>query len=160
MRLVHLVRDPRAVTFSRSRRDRIEAPRPARTAILWNARNLAAETYWRGQPSYLRIRYEDFATRPRETVARILAHAGEREPEPPVAPDGTVTLGENHIISGNRSRHRRGETTISLREEWQHGLPESHRAVVTALTLPLLLKYGYPLAPRRQVGANLAAERA
>ena len=81
LRVVHLVRDARAVAFSWKRLkaapDRLGHPfmrqrTPAQTAVLWATGNLGAELLCRRAPDrYLRLRYEDFIARPQDSLDRI-----------------------------------------------------------------------------------------
>jgi hypothetical protein len=78
--VIHLTRDSRGVAYSWSRRrvrpeiaDRVALMpllSPSAVAREWNRVNLLLE--WRKPPQYLRLRYEDFAVAPRETVDAIV----------------------------------------------------------------------------------------
>jgi hypothetical protein len=46
-------------------------------------------------------------------------------------------------VSGNPSRFRTGKIELQLDEEWKVKMRGADKNVVTALTAPLLLKYGY-----------------
>ncbi|RMF96611.1 MAG: sulfotransferase family protein [Gammaproteobacteria bacterium] len=163
---LHLLRDPRAVAWSWSRRrasgeaDDDYLPRYSafKCALYWNAFNLFALAF-RKRPGvrYLRLRYEDFARAPRASVERILREFG-------CAPDGldwegprSLEVQPQHSISGNPSRFRTGTVTIRADEEWRNRLPAARRRLVTTLCAPLLPVFGYPL---RHVTAPLAAEAA
>ncbi len=86
---VHLVRDPRAVVWSMSKKIKrqVEAgvqrelnPKPSLyTALRWMIVNLAAELLMlrAGRGRALRVRYEDFVANPGETLHRILSLLGE-----------------------------------------------------------------------------------
>ena len=82
---------------------------------------------------------------PREGLERILAHADE-----PVTPesfeflgDGYVDLGCDHTVAGNPMRFHQGRLDLRLDQAWTTKLPERDRKVVTAITWPLQLRYGY-----------------
>jgi hypothetical protein len=149
--VVHLVRDSRAVTYSWMRSKfqpdiDIFMPRysPAYSALLWNATNLAVESLWRDSPErYMRLRYEDFIARPKGSVAHMLELVGESNPELPFVDDHRVDLGVNHTVSGNPGRFKTGVIELRPDEEWRAKIKRPHRKIVTALTFPLLLKYGY-----------------
>lgn len=155
---VHLVRDPRAVTYSNMRR-RTSQPDPSepvemalwsprQSALRWTRFNLAAEAVRRRHreaPS-MRLRYEDLIGEPRKTVARILELAGEPRSPAHFVDDVTVRLGGNHTVWGNPSRFRTGEMTLRLDDEWTSKLGSRDRLVCTMLAFPLLAAYGYPLA--------------
>jgi hypothetical protein len=86
------------------------------------------------------LRYEDFATKPREAVARVLAFLGEDGVLPFVEED-TVVLGVNHTVAGNPNRFRVGTVRISLDRDWSLRMPRHRQLLVLALTWPLLVRY-------------------
>jgi hypothetical protein len=109
----------------------------------WLGFNLAAEAVARARRGgSLRLRYEELTADPRASVARVLALL-DRTAINPVRADGTVELAENHTVTGNPDRFRRG--TVALREDraWRQGLSRPQRLVVTTMALPLLTRYGY-----------------
>jgi hypothetical protein len=160
--LVHLVRDPRATAHSFQRRkklpdfgdDRLMRRHPplvsARRWGLWQA---VTELLWRGRPDrYLRVRYEDFVREPRATVARMTDLVGEGAAELPFPSDTTVRLGPTHSVSGNPNRFTTGSVEVRPDDEWTHLMRRSDRMLVTAVTLPQLLQYRYPLSARGRPG--------
>jgi hypothetical protein len=52
-------------------------------------------------------------------------------------------LGANHTVAGSLVRLRQGRVSIPLDDEWTSRLPPADRRLVTALTWPLLRRYGY-----------------
>ena len=52
-------------------------------------------------------------------------------------------VGVNHIVAGNPIRFLKGRVEIRPDMVWQEGMRWRDKALVTALTWPLLLKYGY-----------------
>lgn len=155
LRLLHLVRDPRAAAYSWSRRklqpDRgtpgyMEQLSPAKSAALWSVWNTAAEARWGRDPErYRRVRYEDFVAQPMATVAGILDWLGQPAAVPPFTDTDVVELGENHSVAGNPDRLRHGPVRLRLDSEWLSQMPSRDRLAVTAGSWPLLLRYGYPL---------------
>lgn len=153
MRVVHLVRDARAVAYSWQRvksyptakgmryMERHTAPR---SAAAWNALNGLADLLWeRDTLRYRLVRYEDFVAAPRRAFQMILDHAGESEASPPLIGDDTLDIGSHHIIAGNANRFQSGRARLRMDTEWQTRLRRADAAIVTALTFPLLRKYGY-----------------
>lgn len=159
LRALHMVRDSRGVAYSWMKQ--VERPEglgaqahmarlsPAGTAVQWNAQNAAFGLLsGLGVPAR-RIRYEDVVAAPQEAVREIAGFAG-------MSPDdgsldflagGSVNLGTCHTVSGNPMRFRTGRVTLRRDDAWRSSLPASHRRTVTAMTLPLLVEYGY-LRPR------------
>ena len=117
---------------------------PARVARRWMVENLATELFCRRAPDrYLRLRYEDFVDRPRESFERILAMLGEQVSETPFRGARTVALSPAHSVKGNPDRFRIGSVDLRLDDEWTHAMAPLERTLVTTLTWPLLRRYGY-----------------
>jgi hypothetical protein len=115
VRVLHVVRDPRATALSyRRAKGYIDARGPAESSGYWVAFNLASDLVGAAADPpdrYLRIRHEDLAARPREVVAEVMRFAG-LDDEPPVDAAGQVRLGVNHTVTGNPDRLARGTVTI------------------------------------------------
>ncbi len=162
MYVVHLVRDPRAVSYSWLKK-KLQPDKedglgymhrfdPVKSSLMWDAWNLFTEMLWRRSTKrYMRVRYEDFVRRPRETVERILEMVGERAPRLPFAGEREAELGISHTISGNPNRFRTGTVELRPDDEWKGRMRVRDKALVTALTLPVMLRHRYPpvLLPQR-----------
>lgn len=157
LRVLNVVRDPRAVAWSWSRR--VVRPQattgtqemwriPAhRAAVQWSALQLEVEAMTAlGGIRSVRLRYEDFVADPVHTLPAATTGLGLPlgASDIPVVCDGAVELGPSHGLSGNPSRFRSGTVELRLDDAWTTAMPVVDRAVVTALTLPLLKAYGYP----------------
>jgi hypothetical protein len=142
---VHLVRDPRAVAFSWRKRDPKHGP--IRTMREWMVANLSDETVRRRYPPgrSIRVRYEDFVARPRETVESIARLVGEHPASLPFHGEHAVELGIHHTVGGNPSRFDAGRVELRDDSEWRTRLARRDRFVVTALGWPLMLRYRYGL---------------
>ena len=146
--VLHLVRDPRGVVHSQLRRRApsggVQRARVLPLAGAWAVRHGAARRLARGRgdAGWLELRYEDFATDPGPALARVSELLGE-QPQP-VPPDGRYDLAEVHTAGGPLP----AETDVVLRRDdrWQTELPAPERVVATTATLPLLLRFGYPLS--------------
>jgi hypothetical protein len=159
LRVVHLIRDPRATAYSWLRKkalpDRAGTPfmqqqGPVKASALWDLWNTASGLLWPpGRGTSLRVHYEDFARTPQGTVREILAHAGEEGATLPFVSDTEVELAPNHTVAGNPSRFSTGRVAIRADDEWTSKMRRWDRVRVTAVTWPLLLRYGYPLRPAR-----------
>ena len=158
MYVVHLVRDPRAVAYSWLRKKLMPDPTtpeyitqdtPASSSLRWAARNVGAELFWGlSKERYVLLRYEDFIAEPQKTIRRILKLVGEEATPLPHVGEHEVQLGINHNIWGNPNRFQTGPVRLKPDDEWASGMRSRDKAVVTALTLPLLAWYGYPLVAR------------
>jgi len=147
--VLHLVRDPRATAYSWLRKKKyLPGKSPTKSSMLWNTTNFAIELSRKNWPGkYLRIHYEDFVVRPRKTVERILGFVGEQPSNLPFLNESEVSLGVNHCIHGNPNRFETGTVKLNLDERWKQ-MNTSEKRLVTVLTWPLLIKYGYSLNPQ------------
>ena len=161
---VQLVRDSRAVAFSRARpkhtvdKDmRVEGA--TSNALAWMRRNLHSEAVRRRYASgrSLLVRYEDFVANPQRTLGEIVRLVGEQPGEFPFVGDKTATLHPNHSVSGNPSRFETGSVSLRIDDEWLRAQRVKDRLTTTALTWPLLLRYGYSLWPPHGQVAEEAA---
>jgi hypothetical protein len=157
LRVLHLVRDPRAAAYSWAKKKRqpdsaerefMHQKTPTQSAVLWDAWNAAIEALWRQMPArYLRLRYEDFIADPRRSFEEILKLTGEEDAQLPLVGERDVKLGISHTVSGNPNRFDTGAVELRQDRAWQRQMQPRDKALVTTLTLPLLKRYGYPLTP-------------
>ena len=158
--VMHLVRDPRGVAFSRQRKKSafghvMAQHNAANSTVRWLYRNRTAEKVRALVPPerQMLLRYEDFVTAPRERIAEVVALLDEHPPALPFVDDHTVELGPNHVASGNQSRFRSGRIEINPDQSWVSEQKAADRLVATSLALPLLAHYGYVVRPRAGGGA-------
>jgi Sulfotransferase family len=158
LRVIHVVRDSRAVAYSWTRRvsrpdsaetSFMERYSPAAAAREWNVHNGALQFLaGRGVPT-MRVRYEDLVADPPAVLTSMARFAGLQ-----VGPGDldfvgldagvhSARLRAGHTASGNPMRFSTGQITISPDERWRSAMPATQRRTVTALTLPLLARYGY-----------------
>jgi hypothetical protein len=145
--VVHLVRDPRAVAFSWSRPTPDPSLRGApmeqksvvRSATDWLRAHATAERVLARLEGdrVVRVRYEDLARDPAGLVAAL---TGRGETVAFAADD----LGPSHAICGNPTRFRAGQR-VEPDERWRREMGAGARAAATALTAPLLRRFGYRL---------------
>ncbi|MGH9246818.1 MAG: sulfotransferase family protein [Acidimicrobiales bacterium] len=166
LRIVHLVRDPRASAYSwsrsktqpdRGRPGTMVRRSPLRSAADWTVWNAAAQALWAGGHAterYLRVRYEDFATNPRAVADAVCDWLGESA-RPPFIDDRSIDLGVHHTVAGNPDRLQRGPVELRLDEDWRTAMSRRDRTAVTAVTFPLLNLYGY----RRRIRPSEPARR-
>ncbi|GAA3837561.1 sulfotransferase [Sphaerisporangium flaviroseum] len=173
--VVHLVRDPRAVAYSWRRRVRrpedgtaMTRWRPIRTSLHWMVQNLAFELLARRGASVIRIRYEDLLADPRTVLSTLLARLGYRDVAGGASAGGggeggggaggggltflrpgQAELSVAHTCAGNPMRFRAGPVELSRDDSWRDRLSYRHKWLVTALTWPLMIQYGYRVRDRR-----------
>jgi hypothetical protein len=167
LRVIQVVRDPRAVAYSWTRqvsrpdvsaqslqaRDRMWTYPPARTAVHWNVQNGALHLLAHlGTPVQL-LRYEDVVRKPEAVLGEVASFAGLSD----IATTGFLgtdrtnywaELSASHTVSGNPMRFSTGRIPIRGDEQWRSAMPAAQCRAVTALTLPLLRRYGYPWRPQ------------
>jgi len=158
LKVTEMIRDCRAVAFSFQRKrvkptvgppiEYLHRTSPLRVAKDWTVTHLATEFIRKSFPKgkYISIRYESMADKPVDTLRRILEDMEEGAIDLSFfADEHTANLGINHIVAGNRYRFKRGAVPIQLDAEWHTRMLWRQKALVTAVTWPLLLRYGYPL---------------
>jgi len=150
--IVHLLRDPRAVAFSWQRKrpwardgaTYMSRFGPTKSSLIWDARQIATEAIGRrASGRYLRLRYEDFVAAPEAGLARILSLSGVGTV--PHFEGRRLALRPVHGISGNPSRFDRGTVELKSDDEWQARMRPADRLIVTLMTVPLLMRYRYPV---------------
>ena len=153
LRVVHLVRDSRAVAYSWARSKESPAavsgrlmPRlsPAKASRDWSLQNYSYG-FFSGFARLSRLRYEDFVSDPNFYLAETLIRLGfdDEAGSLPVVRGREISLSVDHTVSGNPARFRRGSVELQPDVEWMVKMRDADKNVVTALTAPLLLKYGY-----------------
>jgi hypothetical protein len=155
LHVVHLVRDPRAVAYSWLRKRLHPDPEnpeympqrsPVGSSVRWMTRNLATEALWRRSPQRrLLLRYEDFVAEPRKAIEQVMKLVGEEKAPRPHLGEDEVELGMNHNVWGNPSRFQTGKVEIRPDKEWAYRMKPGDKRLISSLTFPLLVRYGYPL---------------
>ncbi len=158
---VQMVRDPRGVVFSfqqhasktRGLGARLMA---ARASLLWLAKHVAGEAIRRryGPERSLLVRYERFVDDPRATVDAVARMVGEPSPAVALSSGIPIAVPEAHGPDGSRWLRFVGrEVTLVFDDRWQRQLAPIDRFLVTLMTFPLLIRYGYPVRTRPAGGA-------
>jgi hypothetical protein len=155
VRVVHLIRDPRGVAFSRLRGkfdpdSATSLPRsdPPFVSLAWDFWNLLAELLWHNRrrgSAYLRVRYEDFVSQPANTIEAIARFAGEASEALPFVNEDEAQVNPTHTVSGNPARFSRGVVRLQADVRWHSQMKTRDKVLVTLLTWPLLLRYKYPV---------------
>jgi hypothetical protein len=159
LRIVHLARDPRGVAYSWTKEvakpevtDRTELMpqyHPTRMSGRWVVYNLLFHLLKAMGTRSVFVRYESLVRSPQRELERILVLT-----EPVKAPDlgfvcdGAVELAPTHTVAGNPMRFKQGRVELRMDEEWRREMPPSQRALVAALTWPLMRFYGYRVRGR------------
>jgi hypothetical protein len=156
VKVLHVIRDPRAAAHSWSKARRLEPERhgphhirhegAAKSVLLWDLWNAAAARLWSREPHrYIRLRYEDFVADPARALTPVLRMLGLPQARIPVIAGGFVDLPVSHTVAGNPNRMTHGSVRIVNDMEWIDRLPTRDRTIVACLASPLLRPFGYPL---------------
>jgi hypothetical protein len=153
VRMIHLVRDSRAVAYSWRRiRQRPEIYwrqqnmarfAVTRTALAWDLTNAAAEAIRSLGCAYTRVRYEDLVADPPCELRRIAGDLDLGPADLSFLSGRRAELRASHTVAGNPMRFEVGPVDLLPDEEWSVRMPRRDRMVVTALSWPLLVHYGY-----------------
>lgn len=155
LRAIHLVRDSRGVAYSWSKevtrpdtpgRD-VQMPRfgAALASARWITHNAYMELLGRRVP-VTRLRYESLMENPRGELLRVLADLGQAVPSKTglsFLGDDSVRLAPSHTVMGNPMRMATGDIPLRTDDAWRRNLPKLQRGQVTAMTWPMLIRYGY-----------------
>ena len=164
-KMLHLVRDSRAVAHSWTRRKRrtdvtiaeeyMSQYSPLASAKQWNTAQMLSSITARRFTASTLYRYEDFVAEPRRALSDMLQRLGMDVPAAsPFLTDHEVRLADDHSLCGNPSRFDRGPIVIRPDSEWTQQMPGKEKSQVTLLTLPWLLKYGYLTSGGTVVGKS------
>lgn len=155
---LHLVRDPRAVAYSRTRVKKsaegheMRREKARRTTGRWVFHNSLAEIVHRNVPAdrYTLLRYEDFVRSPRTATETLVNFTGEEVSGSPFTSERSVTLHGNHTAAGNPSRFKTGSIDIREDKEWRDRIRTVDYLVATAMAAPFMRRYGYTLRGRSE----------
>jgi glycosyltransferase involved in cell wall biosynthesis len=158
IRLLHQVRDPRGVAYSWAKSD-VARPQgragstmathtPLATARRWAAFQTEIDLMSRSFDHHATLRYEDFVADPPRVTAELVSRLGLHAGAADLAHIGlrSIELPQSHGVAGNPSRFEVGTVTVRADDAWRGRMQPGDRRLVTALTAPLLLRHGYPLA--------------
>ena len=150
LRVVHLVRDSRAVAYSWTKQvakggsgGEMDRYSPVTVAARYMFANLALHASRLLGLRIRRWRYEDFVDHPATTTEQMAGFGGLATPRIDHIVVRRLAVGAHHSVGGNPMRFNQGAITIRLDDQWKEQLPARDRRIVTAMTAPLLLIYGY-----------------
>jgi hypothetical protein len=143
---VHLVRDPRATSYSWSVDPHFHRTRGPAFGARWTLWNLELEALGaRRRRRFVRVRLEDFIRDPVAETRRLLDLVGAGDADLPFVDGRSVRLPSHHMVEGHASRFDTGVIPIRASTTWERSL-STRRALATSLfASPLQLLYGYPV---------------
>ncbi|WP_321166388.1 sulfotransferase [Serinicoccus sp. CUA-874] len=152
VRVLHLLRDVRGVSWSQAKRDvarphsvaareTMHRQAPLEAAGRWLACQTEIDLLARLGERTATVRYEDLIPSPREVIETALGQLGVD-----VAPDALDHVGEgvahlpsSHGLSGNPSRFQQGEVPLRMDEAWKRSMPRPQQLAVGAVASPYLV---------------------
>jgi hypothetical protein len=155
LKVVHLVRDGRGVAFSWSKKIKfspldvnsgthLHRYSPIRSSIKWVLLNTQLEIMKRSMNlDTITITYEEFVRNPEQILSKIFSFL-DLKCRFTVTPSARIlNATNNHCVSGNPVRFQKGLTKLRPDTQWKQNMRLADRLLSTAISLPLLMKYGY-----------------
>ena len=153
VKVLHLIRDPRAVVYSRQRKKRKlensegETYMPIQSTLMasvkWAGVNILSERLRANGFPYLRVRYEDLVEDPEGITRAILAFAGLPFDELSYIRGKSIHVQASHIPLGNPGKFVRGGVEVRGDFRWRSGLSWHKQMLVQLITWFLVSRYGY-----------------
>lgn len=158
LRVLHLVRDPRAAAYSwrtpkpspdRPRSSNMDRVGALKATALWVWWNRMSEVIEHDHPDipYLRLTYEDLMREPADSLIGVVAELAPELAHRELPLRGReVALETSHTVSGNADRMKKGPVVLRADERWRNGLSALERAGVIMVGAPHMRRYGYRIA--------------
>lgn len=154
LRIIHLVRDSRAVAYSWSKRPKQELgiAGPATTmptkssliaALIWAIENFFAIYAGQQVAHYTLLRYEDFVQRPDTALNTALQKVGLPEQDLSHLKQKSFLVEATHSVGGNPLRFEQDAITIHNDNAWQYSLNRWQQISLGLLVSPLMSRLGY-----------------
>jgi len=168
LRVLHLVRDPRGVAYSWSKA--VTRPEIAsgdvlmpqysmrKSSTLWTVHNFLFHVLSWIRTPVLRMRYEALIDDPFGRLAEIRRFL-DLPAQPPafLVSDGTgveAHLATSHSVAGNPMRFQTGAIRLRNDTAWRSRMPAGKRRLVSLLTWPSRVRYGYVDTHRHPSGSG------
>jgi hypothetical protein len=171
LRVLQLVRDSPGVAYSWAKQvrrpdvvddgeDWMARCTPRQVSMQWNGQNAAFDLLAATGVPVHQEHYEDLVAEPAAVLSRVRQFAGL--PVDPAAlsfvQGDVVHLQPSHTVSGNPMRFTTGDVRVRSDDAWRQSLPARDRRLVSLLTAPMRVRYGYlPGAGRWRRKASPAA---
>jgi hypothetical protein len=147
--LLHVIRDPRGVAFSWSKR--VQRPESSQTTMerlgifrasaRWLSHNVLFQLASLAGVQRQQLLYDTFTSDPScvgTAVDRLVDHRASPAIGSTIDVDGAIVqLGVDHTISGNPLRFADGALEVRSDENWTRTMPRVRRWTVTAFTWPI-----------------------
>lgn len=156
LRLVHMLRDPRAVVYAWTKtvavpqgagpRDHLKLRSPWQIARRWVTVNLMIAALGRLGAPLVRLRYEDLVGDAADELRRVSALTVQETGtlgELRFLDGGELQTARSHTLVGGRVRMHAGSMRLRLDEEWRSRLSGRRRIFVSVVTWPTRRIFGY-----------------
>jgi len=141
VRMLHLVRDPRDVAASWStRKEYLPEFSVLRSAFWWLLYNVATKLVSSRGNKYLFVRYEDFVVDPSKILREALDWVHNGDVDLSFLKENQAVISLQHSLAGNPDKLIQGVVKIQRKKG---NLPWITKAMISFITLPMLLRYGY-----------------
>ena len=158
---LHLVRDPRAVGYSWSKKKSelgfqnqslMERRGVFKTTIYYWVSNLAGIWIWRKESDrYKILRYEDFANDPQLVMGLISDFVHEPIDLEQFSDGNTFKIKPSHLVWGNPNRFSNQDLLVAPDMDWVRRQSRSKSMILAAVNWPVARIFGYPLARNRMI---------
>lgn len=154
VRLLHLVRDARAVAYSWNKRRKRELAVTGKKEWMPKRSMYTAVAAWALEQRfmlklgaravhYTLLRYEDYTERPYVQIHQALIQLGFADADLSFIKQNAMDLMPNHSVNGNPIRFQQGKITINPDQEWRREMPRHTQYALGLPLLPLLSRFGY-----------------
>ena len=155
LRILHLIRDGRAVAFSWNKRRKKDLAITTNTSwmpkrsMLWATSAWAVENYFvstfKNKIDYAQMRYEDFTTAPFQELIRVQSELRLPDIKIDYSANHSIKLSPNHSVNGNPIRFDSSPITIVPDTDWQRRMPNFTKIFLGLLFRPILAKFRYKI---------------
>lgn len=157
--VVHLIRDSRGVAYSWQRKKqrpeitnevaRMTTSSAWNSSLRWIGTNAVADLAISTNPTdrYMRLQYENFVRNPKGTLRELVQRFGGSGTGIDFVENSNLRLEKTtHTVAGNPNRFQRKSVNIRIDDEWKTKLSLCDKLIVSAISGPMLLRYGYSLS--------------
>lgn len=154
LKIIHLVRDPRAVMHSVSKGSNRLLEKGKKSNLFgagykglfsWIYVNTIARRYYKvfNKEDIIRIRYEDLIEHPTETINKLINFIGLKQTVINNLKEGHIECTPGIGISGNRLRRQSNKIILRKDYSWKNKISSFDNIVAKTFAFRLMKKFGY-----------------
>lgn len=157
IRVLHLIRDPRAVAFSwknnvkrdlayKTRNSRMDQRSNINTIFRWSMENYFVELIGRTQSNYTVMKYEDFTYSPKSQLKSAMNNLGFpiSSSDLDFVKKDSLNLHKTHSIGGNPMRFKK-VNSIHYDASWKTEMSSTLINFLALIAFPLIIRHRYRL---------------